>query len=101
MEKHKFTITEWVFSESSTSFKINFSVASQETEDCEFYTLAVPYNFEEPTVFKQKVHNMMVLYVNNMRIFDECKEILSDLTFVETIRKSANNKEEDKEISNE
>lgn len=88
MKKHKFTILAWVFSESTCSFSINFSVASQDDEDCEFYTLTVPYNFEEPTQFSQKVHSMMVLYVNNVRNLQTSKEMLSDYSFVDLVRAS-------------
>ena len=88
MERHKFTVNEWVFNDSTCSFALNFSVASQEKEDCEFYTLTVPYSFEEPTQFSQKVHSMMILYVNNMRNFTAAKELLSTYTFVDSVRAS-------------
>jgi hypothetical protein len=88
MEKHKFTVTEWVFSESTCAFLINFSVASLENEDCEFYTLTVPYNFEEPGQFQQKVHSMMSLYVNNVRNLNTTKTLLADFTFVELAKAS-------------
>lgn len=88
MKKHKFTIAEWTFNESTCVFSIYFSVASQETEDCEFYTLTVPYNFEEPAQFLSKVHSMMTLYVNNMRNFSEVKQLLSGYTFIESAKVS-------------
>ncbi len=100
MEKHKFTITEWVFSESTCAFSINFSVASLEDEDCEFYTLTVPYNFEEPGQFQQKVHSMMSLYVNNMRNLNTTKTMLADFTFVE-LAKASNKLKNKQENMNE
>ena len=95
MEKHKFTITEWVFNESTCAFSINFSVASQEKEDCEFYTLTVPYNFEEPAQFLAKTHSTMVIYANNLRNFEQVKEMISGYSFID-LAKSVNksNKQE-------
>jgi hypothetical protein len=97
MERHKFTVTEWVFIESTCSFKVNFSIVSQEKEDCEFYTLTVPYNFEEPGVFAQKAHSLMVLYVNNTRNLEECKKLLSEFTFIDSVRPSVNNENTEEE----
>jgi len=96
MKKHKFTILAWVFSESTCSFSINFSVASQEDEDCEFYTLTVPYNFEDPMQFSQKVHSMLVLYVNNIRNLEISKGMLTDYSFLDLVKASniSKNKEE-------
>lgn len=88
MEKHKFSINEWVFNEDTCSFSIRFSVSAQNTEDCQTYAMSIPYALEEPIVFRQKVHNSMVLYVNNLRYLDETKQMLSDFTFVDLARPS-------------
>ena len=90
MHKHKFSINEWVFNEDTCSFYIGFSVSSQEDEDCQMYTMTIPYALEEPLVFRQKVHNAMVLYVNNLRYLDETKQMLSELNFVDLARPSIN-----------
>ena len=96
MNQHRFSILEWVFNEDTCSFSINFSVSSQDTEDCRFYTMSIPYALEEPLVFRQKIHSSMVLYVNNLRYLEEAKEMLSDFSFLEVTRPSLkhNNKQE-------
>jgi hypothetical protein len=88
MDKHKFAISEWVFNEDTCSFSIRFTVSAQNDEDCQSYAMTIPYALEEPLVFRQKVHNSMVLFVNNLRYLDETKQMLSDLTFVDYARPS-------------
>jgi len=88
MKKHRFSINEWVFNEDTCSFSITFSVSAQDTEDCLTYSMTIPYALEEPVVFRQKVHNSMVLFVNNLRYLDDTKQMLSDLSFVDMARPS-------------
>jgi hypothetical protein len=88
MKKHRFSINEWVFNEDTCSFSIGFSVLAQDTEDFANYSMTIPYALEEPVVFCQKVHNSMVLFVNNLRYLDETKQMLSDMSFIDMARPS-------------
>jgi hypothetical protein len=96
MEKHTYSISEWVFSEDTCSFSIRFSVASQGSEDCKFYTMSVPYALEDPLVFRQKLHNSMVLFVNNLRYLEDTKSMLENFTFVDYARTTVANSIEEK-----
>jgi hypothetical protein len=100
VEKHTYSISEWVFNEDTCSFSIRFSVAAHNSEDCQFYTMTVPYALEEPIVFRQKLHNSMVLFVNNLRYLDDTKSMLENFTFVDFARPTAVNSIQEK-INNE
>lgn len=88
MNRHKFSVLHWVYDISTSTFKVSFSVANQETEHVEFYTVPIPYSFEEPIEFVQKVRSAITLYIINLRRLEQTKMKLMDCTWTTEVQPS-------------
>lgn len=81
MSRHKFSVTHWTYDSTTSTFTVAFCVANQETEHVEFHKVPIPYTFEDPYEFAQKVQSVITMYIMNLRRLQVTKMKLMDLTW--------------------